>query len=326
MHDAEKRTKPTISFVLDVVPIYRANPRTQKISSRRRLQEGCRLKERTLFRPLKKRPCPQCSNPIPPNFRFCGTCGYDVKAGAPSFPPAEGEAIPPTDLHGVPETEKGRSDAPVLAGVARGQMVLIQADGSEGESHSLTDAPSTLGRNSGPLFNHDSYLSPQHAEFRFDDDQLVVRDLDSLNGVYIRIGADMPIELFDGSVFRIGQEIIRYEAPRAPEAMPDGTQLMGSPHAGYLGRLCLVAGRDSVANCFPIPPQGVHMGRERGEVIFPEDGYVSGLHCRVYAEAGHVYLLDVGSSNGTFVRVNGDWVVPSGALVLMGQQLFRMEY
>ena len=284
--------------------------------------------------PPSEAPCPQCSNPIPANFRFCGTCGYDVKVGAPSFAPPAADlpsAIPPTDLHGIPpedapSTSSTSSNLAELAPTARGKMVLIQADGSEGDSQPLTDLPLKLGRNTGPLFNHDSYLSPQHAEFRFDGDQLVVSDLDSLNGVYIRIGADMPIELFDGSVFRIGQEIIRYEAPRAPEAMPDGTQVMGSPHTGYLGRLCLISGRESIANCFPIPPHGLHLGRERGEVIFPDDGYVSGLHCRVYAEAGHVYLLDVGSSNGTFVRVNGDWVVPAGSLILLGQQLFCVDY
>ena len=152
-------------------------------------------------------------------------------------------------------------------------------------------------------------------------------DLDSLNGVYIRIGADMPIELFDGSVFRIGQEIIRYEAPRAPEAMPDGTQVMGSPHTGYLGRLCLISwgvNRSPTASRLRLMESISDASEARLSfqvtATFPD--FIAGF----YAEAGHVYLLDVGSSNGTFVRVNGDWVVPTGALVLLGQQLFRVDY
>ncbi len=190
----------------------------------------------------------------------------------------------------------------------------------------MPDATTQIGRETGPLFSSDAYLSPSHAEFRFEGDDLVVKDLDSLNGIYVRIGADTPVELFDGSVFRIGQEIIRYEAPRAPEAADDGTQVAGSPHTGYLGRLCLVVGRSTSASCFPISPQGMHLGRERGDVIFPEDGYVSGLHCRVHSEAGHVYLTDVGSSNGTFVRVIGESMVPPQTFLLMGQQLFRADY
>jgi pSer/pThr/pTyr-binding forkhead associated (FHA) protein len=53
---------------------------------------------------------------------------------------------------------------------------------------------------------------------------------------------------------------------------------------------------------------------------------VSGLHCRIHEEGGRVFLTDVGSSNGTFVRVHGQASIPSGSLLLMGQQLFRVEY
>ena len=40
----------------------------------------------------------------------------------------------------------------------------------------------------------------------------------------------------------------------------------------------------------------MHLGRERGDVIFPEDGYVSGLHCRIHHDGTAVVLTDVGSS------------------------------
>jgi hypothetical protein len=61
--------------------------------------------------------------------------------------------------------------------------------------------------------------------------------------------------------------------------------------------------------------------------LFSEDGYVSGLHCRVGPEAdGQVYLTDVGSSNGTFVRIGMEHGMGSGDILLMGQQLFRVDY
>jgi hypothetical protein len=65
---------------------------------------------------------------------------------------------------------------------------------------------------------------------------------------------------------------------------------------------------------------GMHLGRERGDILFPEDGYVSGLHCRLHEENGRMFLTDIGSSNGTFVRLAGPRPVPSGSLLLMGQQ------
>jgi pSer/pThr/pTyr-binding forkhead associated (FHA) protein len=74
-----------------------------------------------------------------------------------------------------------------------------------------------------------------------------------------------------------------------------------------------------------VPETGLNLGRERGEVLFADDGYVSGLHCRISFEAGQVFLTDLGSSNGTFVRVNGSDQFTNGEVLLMGQQLFRIS-
>ncbi|MBW2404220.1 MAG: FHA domain-containing protein [Deltaproteobacteria bacterium] len=254
---------------------------------------------------------------VPENFRFCHVCGDDLHAEASGAPlgDAPAERVSAPAVSGAPQP---------AAACAR--LALIQPDGSEGESFPLPAEGSLIGRATGGIFANDAYLSPEHAEFRFEGDQLVVKDMESLNGVYIRIEPEVPIELFDGSIFRVGQEILRFEAPVAPDPADDGTQHMGSPHRGYLGRISLMIGRETTGNSFPIPPQGIHLGRERGDVVFPEDGYVSGLHCRVNSEVGHVFLTDVGSSNGTFVRVSNESYVPQGTFVLMGQQLFRAEY
>jgi len=262
-------------------------------------------------------PCSHCGAQVPRNFRFCHVCGHDLHADSPS-----GDVVAVAEERvSAPAVAKG-PDAPV----ERARLILIQPDGSEGEAFTLGAGRTLIGRTTGGIFASDAYLSPEHAEFRFEGDQLVVKDMESLNGVYIRIDPEMPIELFDGSVFRVGQEIIRFEAPIAPDPEPDGTQHAGSPHHGFVGRISLVIGRSATGNSFPIPPQGIHLGRERGDVLFPEDGYVSGLHCRIHSEVGHVFLTDVGSSNGTFVRVSNESYVPQGTFVLMGQQLFRAEY
>jgi pSer/pThr/pTyr-binding forkhead associated (FHA) protein len=125
-------------------------------------------------------------------------------------------------------------------------------------------------------------------------------------------------------VFRIGQEIIRYE-PLAPEPpSPDGVERLGAPSTGYVGRIALIIGRDSTGNAFPLPETGVQLGRERGDVLFPEDGYVSGLHGRLTCEGGRVMLTDLGSSNGSFIRLTEEAELRSGDVLLMGQQLFRI--
>jgi len=261
--------------------------------------------------------CPQCSSSVPRNFKFCGSCGYDMtnvqgsSAGAPQ--------------QAAPAAQQPAQAAPVASGAQRGTLVLIRPDGTEGESFPLSDT-TTVGREAAGPFASDSYLSPQHAEFRFEGNALSVTDLDSLNGVYLRIARDTPTEVADGAIFRIGQEILRMEYLGKPPAGPDGTEPMGSPNPGYVARIRLVIGRETHGNSYCVPAGGLHLGRERGDVIFPEDGYVSGLHCRLHMDGGKMFITDVGSSNGTFVRVDKQAPVPSGSLLLMGQQLFRAEY
>ncbi|MEO0324141.1 MAG: FHA domain-containing protein [Myxococcota bacterium] len=260
--------------------------------------------------------CLQCGASVPPNFKFCGSCGFDMSAARAAATEASPASIAPPVAAPAPSPTPGGSG---------GRLVLIRPDGTEGETFPF-QGTTTVGRETPGPFGADSYLSPKHAEFRFEGGRLVVRDLSSLNGVYVRIEREVPTPLADGAVFRIGQEILRFEAYGPPTAAADGAEPMGSPNPGYVGRLRLVTGRETHGNAHPIGPDGMRLGRERGDVIFPEDGYVSGLHCELKrAEDGTMYLTDVGSSNGTFVRVVGEMTLDHGTLLLMGQQLFRAE-
>jgi pSer/pThr/pTyr-binding forkhead associated (FHA) protein len=219
--------------------------------------------------------------------------------------------------------------APVAAGASTPKVILtaLRADGSEAGTYAMPDTPSlTVGRDTGSIFAGDSYLSPRHATFSKHGAQLSIRDENSLNGVYLKLQPNAPWPVQYQDVFRIGQEIIRFEplAPQGPS--PDGVERLGSPARGYIGRIALVVGRDTTGNAFPVPETGIHLGRERGDVLFSEDGYVSGLHCRVAREQdGRIYLTDVGSSNGTFIRLRAEHVLAPGDVLLMGQQLFRVD-
>lgn len=243
---------------------------------------------------------------VPVGFKFCGSCGAKA-AGAPTAAPVAAPAI-----------------QPVAAPAPKGKLVLIRPDGTEGGSHALKDGANVLGRESGSLFGGDSYLSPKHVTLTFKGSSLVVRDEGSLNGVYLKIPREQPIEIRHNDVFRIGQEILLYEAIEQPGPARDGVEPVGSPVEGYWGRVALVVGRDSTSNAFPVGGDGVTLGRERGDLLFPEDGYVSGLHCRITTEGGRVFLTDLGSSNGTFLRLKAERSVGSGDFLLLGQQLFKV--
>ena len=206
----------------------------------------------------------------------------------------------------------------------RGHLTLIRPDGTEGGVCALQEGENLIGRGQGALFDADPYLSPHHAEFFLSEGGLEVRDHSSLNGVFVRITEVEPLQ--SGDCFRIGQELLRFDAINPITQLEDGTEIIGTPNPGYWGRLSVVVGRDLDGPAFPLFDETVKLGRERGDILFPEDGYVSGAHCELTAHEGRVSLKDVGSSNGTFLRVRESRLVPSGSLMLMGQQLFRVAF
>lgn len=261
-----------------------------------------------------RRNCPRCGSLNPVTFTFCGSCGlnlegegtgggYEMVAG--EEPLAEGQR--PTDPEG-----------PAMA-----RLVLMLPDGSPGGEFSLLGADVTLGRGSAPLFDADPYLSPEHVHFHHDGDQLHVEDTGSLNGTFLRIGQH---PLVDGDVFRIGQERLRFNSIGGARRDEQGTEIAGSPNPGFWGRLSLVTSRNGDGSAFPLFGEETVLGRERGDILFYDDGYVSGVHARIVrTNDGRVELVDLDSSNGTYIRLKRRTAISYGSMLVLGQQLFKVE-
>ncbi len=210
--------------------------------------------------------------------------------------------------------------------MSRAQLVLISPDGTEGGTFQLSEGATRVGRTTDPLFQTDPYMSPQHATFTVQGTTVTVQDEGSLNGVYLRVAKQDPIEIKHGDVFRVGQEILRFERYNAVTPEADGTERQGAQIDGLVGRISLLVGRETTGNAFPIPVTGLFLGRERGDILFPEDGYVSGLHGQLIWDqaTSKLTLTDLNSSNGTYIRLRAPRALQHGDLLLMGQQLFRL--
>jgi pSer/pThr/pTyr-binding forkhead associated (FHA) protein len=301
--------------------------------------------------------CPQCSSPNPGNKRFCLTCGFDLTDNSPAsaapaqpmgggFAPVSAPPVapvapqPPPPVAFAPVTATPPPVAPVAAPIAPvapvapvapaaapslARLTLIRPDGTEGGTHSLTEGANRIGRTTAPLFASDVYLSPQHATFTVRGTSVSIRDENSLNGVYLRVAPQVPIDINNGDIFRIGQEILKFDAYGPVQTEADGTERQGAQIEGLVGRISLLIGRETTGNAFPIPVTGLFLGRERGDILFPEDGYVSGLHAQLTVAGGKLTLTDLNSSNGTYVRVRAEHSLQNGDLLLMGQQLFRVN-
>ncbi|MEC9071784.1 MAG: FHA domain-containing protein [Myxococcota bacterium] len=247
--------------------------------------------------------CSECDRPLLPEASFCAACGAPVR--------------PPTAIRKLERSGK-----------TRGRLVLLRDDGSPGPTYELEDGTTILGRNGGHLsFPDDPFLADEHAELTYVGNDLSVRPLDSTNGVYIRIVGEVRIR--SGDTFRIGQELLRFDSRSKLSASgSEGeavTLLSSRPSIDVWGRLAQLVGANTFANNFLLEDDDVFLGRDRGHIRFPDDGYVSGSHAVLARRAGKVYLKDLGSSNGTYVRIYEKRALISGDTILLGQQLFRVE-
>ncbi|MCA9588317.1 MAG: FHA domain-containing protein, partial [Myxococcales bacterium] len=273
-------------------------------------------------------------------------------AHAPAPAPARPSAPPPR-----------RSEPAVTPSKARGRVVVIAKSGADGPSYPLTDTLD-IGRQEGHLIvAEDPYLSPRHVRLVFQGDKLVLRDLNSTNGVYLRLSpadrgerrgtalpkvgglrdAESGVVLEDGDFVLVGQQVLRLEvlgdgAPGDPLS-EHGTLVFGTPAAPRYARLSQRSVEGMTRDVYYVRKAETVLGRESGDVVFTEDPFLSRRHAalRLVGDDGaplangaggrraRLALVDLGSSNGTFVRVRGDVTLRAGDQFRVGQQLFRVD-
>lgn len=257
--------------------------------------------------------CAGCGASLLPGARFCSQCGAPAGATRTAATPSP-PVLPPA---GGPAQRGARpDDAPRLA--------VIRPDGQPGAVHSLEAPEAVCGRTEGAIrVPDDPAVSPRHARFTLREGVLSVEDLGSLNGTFLRIR--VPCRLGVGSELRLGRQLLRLE-PRAPGPAPaPGARPFGAEDPGSRFRLSQLLEDGGLGEIFPLAEGENAVGREAGRVTFPADRYVSARHARLLVKGEVVTLEDVGSSNGTFVRVTGRARLAPGDQLLVGAQLLRVE-
>ena len=90
-------------------------------------------------------------------------------------------------------------------------------------------------------------------------------------------------------------------------------------------RLVALAG-PLCGEAFPIEGPEWVVGRDPANPLSIPDRLMSRRHCAVTFVNGRYHLRDLGSSNGTFSRLYKERELTNNDVLLMGQQLFRVEY
>jgi pSer/pThr/pTyr-binding forkhead associated (FHA) protein len=204
------------------------------------------------------------------------------------------------------------------------RLVAVRHDGLPGPTYVITRAALNCGRTQGDVkFPDDATISPRHCRFLTRDDGVYLEDLGSVNGTFVRLR--QPRNLSPGDEFRVGRQLLRLEPIPRPPGAEGAVRPWGSADPGYRARLTQLLEGGGAGEVFPLRLGENTLGREVGQISFPGDRYVSARHARVDVSDAGAVLTDLGSSNGTFVRVAAATRIGPGDQILVGMQLLRVE-
>jgi pSer/pThr/pTyr-binding forkhead associated (FHA) protein len=299
--------------------------------------------------PVKPSAAPQpvaAANPIAP-----APIKQPTAAAALAATPRAASAPPPAaTVSPSPVFTKEPSKAPPAPAptTSRGRLVVIAKSGADGPSYPFGDL-FDVGRTEGNVVvPEDPYLSPRHVRIVWNAGKLILRDLGSTNGVYLRLaasrdpaprrgdGAEVAVPLIDQDMLLVGQQVLRFDVLKEGEgglgpASEHGTLVFGSPAAPRYARLHQRTVEGITRDVYYIRKTETVLGRESGDVVFTEDPFLSRRHAAIRvlskdANAPRFALVDMGSSNGTFLKTRADIELAPGDHFRVGQQLFRVDF
>lgn len=288
--------------------------------------------------------CSRCRGANAPHMAFCQYCG--AKLGEGAAVPGAAQIMPGPAIaaaFGPAGAPAAQPPSPFAAGTSfqfgagqrpedRAKLVVIGQDGKPGREYEIEGDQTDVGREEGSiLLVNDPYVSPRHARLQFRDGRFFIRDLESVNGVYVRLRA--PERLQHADLVLVGLEVLRFEVVSDAErglgpAAERGTQVFGSPAAPRYARLCQRTVEGVTRDVYYPTREETVIGREVGDVVFTTDPFMSRRHAAIVRDpATNTFTLkDLGSSNGTYLGIRGERELVPGDHVRVGQHLFRLDF
>ena len=283
--------------------------------------------------------CRRCRGVGDAGAEFCKFCGAryadghdQPDAAAPAMAPTTDGRSEPAQLRGGVDPTVESPQNPTVSPVAATHCIVsIRKDGSDGPTYPLASETMDFGQSEGDvLLTDDPYLSPRHFRIVGRGDAWLLRDLDSANGVYVRMRGQAHLE--DGDRILLGQQVLRFELlddaelPLGPGRI-QGALAFGTPEVPRFARLVLYTTEGVGRDVYYLYRDETVLGRETGDIVFTDDPFLSRRHATIrFARAEQrATLADVGSSNGTCLRLRGEHALQVGDQFRVGRHLFRFD-
>ena len=252
---------------------------------------------------------------------------------APPAPTPVAQAAPPAAPPPPVEAPSAAEGTQIFTGFhipkTEATLVELKQDGSAGKILRLTKETLIGQANCDLSYPADVLLSERHASIAPRGDKIILKDLGSRNGTFIKQRQDL--NLVSGDVFLTGRQLFRFttEAARDEGGDMEGTRvLMGVPKlqagpvAAKIERILLSG---EVVETFKLEKGETTLGRTRGDLTFKTDPYMSGEHARIKAQAGGFILQDLKSRNGVYRRIRNEVELRDHDEFFLGEQIFRVE-
>jgi ferredoxin/pSer/pThr/pTyr-binding forkhead associated (FHA) protein len=165
----------------------------------------------------------------------------------------------------------------------------------------------TIGRGGCDLsFSEDSLLSDRHASIAHGPEGYFLRDDGSTTGVFIRIKEARPVEVTLGSMVRVGKQFLLIST--------DGGRLVVDHLEGSGKRL----------QRHPLSENTVVLGRKSPDITLDSDDMtLSRRHLSITVKGRSIFVKDLGSANGSFLKVKSAVALEADDQFRVGQQIFK---
>ncbi|AWV89582.1 FHA domain-containing protein [Bradymonas sediminis] len=192
-------------------------------------------------------------------------------------------------------------------------------------THPVDSARYLVGRENCDLELDDRFVARWHVQLFRRDGALILQDLNSKNGVYLRIADDLPLE--DGDRIAIGEQRFEFRNKwDRPAGQKDGDSLAaGATWAGPPARLIRYLEGGQIGGVYPLA-QYNSIGSQKSDLTFPDDTFLSPTHAVIHCESERYYLRDHDSDFGTFIRIADAVELVDGDCFLVGRTRIRLTF
>jgi hypothetical protein len=109
-----------------------------------------------------------------------------------------------------------------------------------------------------------------------------------------------------------------------PEILNARTMFFSDMQNPAKAKLILIRGEGMDGLSFHLKADQHIVGRN-GQLVFPDDPFISPKHANFFYRDGKLVVKDEGSLNGVYIRVRGTTEIVPGDMFLAGEQLFRLD-